>query len=72
MFCNIFGKSLALRGEHGTKSVHAAVNTLHFHQTIIFGEFVLTGLTYLVSHVFEVCVFNKEHVAKIVYCIFSM
>eukprot|EP00397_Hematodinium_sp_SG-2012_P010643 GEMP01010764.1.p1 GENE.GEMP01010764.1~~GEMP01010764.1.p1 ORF type:complete len:288 (+),score=17.40 GEMP01010764.1:1171-2034(+) len=56
-FSVIFGKGLALRGPHGTRSVHIAVDNLRRQQGIIFAQFIFGLLSYFVSHIFEVWIF---------------
>lgn len=62
-FCCIFGKGLALRGPHGARSVHIAVDNLQKEQKIVFGQFVLGILSYLLSHVIEMWIYFRPRVA---------
>lgn len=62
----IFGRGLALRGPDGTKSVHHAVDTLRRQQNWVFLQFFLGLLSYLLSHIFEIWIFFRTHVALIV------
>merc|ERR1719248_98539 len=48
-FCCIFGKGLALRGPHGARSVHTAVDNLEKEQVLIFTQFLVGILGYLLS-----------------------
>lgn len=62
----IFGRGLALRGPDGTRSVHAAVENLRRQQNITFLQFFLGLLAYLSSHITEIWIFFRTHVALIV------
>eukprot|EP00927_Polykrikos_kofoidii_P079244 TRINITY_DN76029_c0_g1_i1.p1 TRINITY_DN76029_c0_g1~~TRINITY_DN76029_c0_g1_i1.p1 ORF type:complete len:222 (-),score=26.58 TRINITY_DN76029_c0_g1_i1:149-814(-) len=65
MFCNIYGKSLALRGPHGARSMHVAVDNLHKEHKRIFVEFSIGILSYMVSHVFEIMMTHRPRIAFI-------
>merc|ERR1719265_1012930 len=74
-FCCIFGKGLALRGPHGTRSVHVAVDNLQKEQKLVFTQFMLGGLAYLVSHVIEMWIYFRPRIAltvSIPLCIFFL
>jgi hypothetical protein len=62
-FCCIFGKGLALRGPHGARSVHMAVDNLHKEQTLIFKQFLVGILGYLFSHVIEMWIYFRPRIA---------
>merc|ERR1719443_740925 len=62
-FCCIFGKGLALRGPHGTRSVHVAVDNLQKAQKLVFTQFMLGGLAYLVSHIIEIWIYFRPRIA---------
>merc|ERR1739845_182942 len=62
-FCCIFGKGLALRGPHGARSVHVAVDNLHREQRRVFMEFLLGVCGYLLSHVIEMWIYFRPRIA---------
>jgi len=62
-FCCIFGKGLALRGPHGARSVHTAVDNLSKEQTLIFSQFLTGILGYLLSHVVEMWIYFRPRIA---------
>merc|ERR1712007_255675 len=62
----IFGKGLALRGPHGARSVHVAVDNLHKEQKRVFVEFLLGICGYLLSHVIEMWIYFRPRVAMTV------
>merc|ERR1712118_528515 len=62
-FCCIFGKGLALRGPHGARSVHHAVENLKKQQTLIFTQFLIGILGYLLSHVMEIWIYFRPRIA---------
>jgi len=62
-FCCIFGKGLALRGPHGARSVHVAVDNLHREQKRVFVEFLLGICGYLLSHVIEMWIYFRPRIA---------
>eukprot|EP00927_Polykrikos_kofoidii_P072187 TRINITY_DN68332_c0_g1_i1.p1 TRINITY_DN68332_c0_g1~~TRINITY_DN68332_c0_g1_i1.p1 ORF type:complete len:223 (-),score=38.96 TRINITY_DN68332_c0_g1_i1:174-842(-) len=64
-FCNIFGKSLALRGPDGSASMHFAIDSLQKEHKRIFAEFVLGIITYMVSHIFEIVMTFRPRIAFI-------
>merc|ERR1712100_718510 len=65
-FCCIFGKGLALRGPHGSRSVHVAVDNLQKEQKLVFAQFMMGGLGYLLSHVIEMWIYFKTRIALLV------
>mmetsp|Transcript_44604 Transcript_44604/g.83776 ORF Transcript_44604/g.83776 Transcript_44604/m.83776 type:complete len:221 (-) Transcript_44604:23-685(-) len=65
-FCCIFGKGLALRGPHGARSVHLAVDNLHKEQNRIFTQFLVGILGYLLSHVMEMWIYFRPRIAMTV------
>eukprot|EP00930_Biecheleria_cincta_P087776 TRINITY_DN77008_c0_g1_i1.p1 TRINITY_DN77008_c0_g1~~TRINITY_DN77008_c0_g1_i1.p1 ORF type:complete len:224 (+),score=36.01 TRINITY_DN77008_c0_g1_i1:46-717(+) len=62
-FCCIFGKGLALRGPLGIRSIHMAIENLHREQKLIFTQFLLGTLGYLMSHILEIWIHFKPRVA---------
>merc|ERR1719389_1058996 len=62
-FCCIFGKGPALRGPHGARSVHVAVDNLHREQKRVFVEFLLGICGYLLSHVLEMWIYFRPRIA---------
>merc|ERR1712080_751021 len=62
-FCCIFGKGLALRGPHGARSMHLAVDNLAKEQTLIFSQFLIGILGYLLSHVIEMWIYFRPRIA---------
>lgn len=62
-FCCIFGKGLALRGPHGARSIHLAVDNLQKEQNLIFTQFLVGILGYLLSHVFEMWIYFRPRIA---------
>lgn len=62
-FCCIFGKGLALRGPHGARSMHMAVDNLSKEQTLIFTQFLVGILGYLLSHVVEMWIYFRPRIA---------
>jgi len=62
-FCCIFGKGLALRGPHGTRSVHVAVDNLQKEQKLVFTQFMLGGMAYLLSHILEMWIYFRPRIA---------
>jgi len=62
-FCCIFGKGLALRGPHGARSVHVAVDNLHKEQKRVFVEFLMGICGYLLSHVIEMWIYFRPRIA---------
>lgn len=62
-FCCIFGKGLALRGPHGSRSIHVAVDNLQKEQKLVFTQFMLGGLAYLVSHIIEIWIYFRPRIA---------
>merc|ERR1719335_1342708 len=62
-FCCIFGKGLALRGPHGSRSIHVAVDNLQKEQKLVFTQFMLGGLGYLLSHVIEMWIYFRPRIA---------
>lgn len=65
-FCVIFGRGLALRGPHGTRSVHIAVENLRKEQSRVFSQFIFGLMAYLLSHIFEIWIFFRFYIASIV------
>jgi len=65
-FCCIFGKGLALRGPHGSRSVHVAVDNLQKEQKLVFTQFIFGGLGYLLSHIIEMWIYFRPWVATTV------
>merc|ERR1719443_1633759 len=65
-FCCIFGKGLALRGPHGSRSIHVAVDNLQKEQKLVFTQFMIGGLGYLLSHVIEMWIYFKTRIATLV------
>merc|ERR1740121_1689749 len=62
-FCCIFGKGLALRGPHGARSVHVAVDNLHKEQNLVFAQFAVGIIFYLLSHVIEMWIYFRPRIA---------
>mmetsp|Transcript_3471 Transcript_3471/g.7003 ORF Transcript_3471/g.7003 Transcript_3471/m.7003 type:complete len:216 (-) Transcript_3471:95-742(-) len=62
-FCCIFGKGLALRGPHGARSVHIAVTNLEKEQKLVFTQFVLGILAYLLSQVIKMWIYFRPRIA---------
>lgn len=62
-FCCIFGKGLALRGPYGARSVHVAVDNLAREQKLIFTQFLVGILGYLLSHLIEMWIYFRPRVA---------
>merc|ERR1712112_116853 len=71
-FCVIFGRGLALRGPHGTQSVHTAVDNLRRQQRVIFVQFIISLVSYLISHIFEVWIYFRNWIAIVVTCSVSI
>merc|ERR1719230_460094 len=65
-FCCIFGKGLALRGPHGSRSVHVAVDNLQKEQKLVFTQFMMGILGYLLSHVIALWIYFKPRIAIMV------
>lgn len=63
LFCCIFGKGLALRGPHGARSVHVAVDNMHSQQKLVFSQFLVGICGYLVSHIFEMWIYFRPRIA---------
>lgn len=62
-FCCIFGKGLALRGPHGAKSVHIAVDNMQKEQKLVFSQFVAGILAYLCSHILQMWIYFRPRIA---------
>eukprot|EP00428_Durinskia_dybowskii_P024775 CAMPEP_0170241442 /NCGR_PEP_ID=MMETSP0116_2-20130129/20487_1 /TAXON_ID=400756 /ORGANISM="Durinskia baltica, Strain CSIRO CS-38" /LENGTH=212 /DNA_ID=CAMNT_0010492277 /DNA_START=44 /DNA_END=679 /DNA_ORIENTATION=- len=62
-FCCIFGKGLALRGPHGARSVHIAVDNMQAQQKWIFIQFVAGIVSYMLSHVLQVWIYFRPKIA---------
>uniref|UniRef100_A0A7S1WP90 Uncharacterized protein n=1 Tax=Alexandrium catenella TaxID=2925 RepID=A0A7S1WP90_ALECA len=62
-FCCIFGKGLALRGPHGARSVHDAVNNLEKEQKLVFTQFLLGILGYLISNIMKMWIYFRPRIA---------
>lgn len=62
-FCCIFGKGLALRGPAGARSVHSAVDNLSKEQKLIFVQFLVGVVAYLLSHVLEMWIYFRPRIA---------
>mmetsp|Transcript_12707 Transcript_12707/g.28784 ORF Transcript_12707/g.28784 Transcript_12707/m.28784 type:complete len:217 (-) Transcript_12707:94-744(-) len=62
-FCCIFGKGLALRGPHGARSVHDAVNNLEKEQKMVFTQFLLGILGYLVANIMKMWIYFRPRIA---------
>jgi len=63
LFCCIFGKGLALRGPHGARSVHVAVDNLAREQKMVFTQFTLGILGYLLSNILKMWIFFRPRIA---------
>merc|ERR1719436_2333065 len=61
--CRIFGKGLALRGPHGARSVHTAVDNLQKEQKVIFTQFLTGVLGYLMSHIIMMWIYFRPRIA---------
>lgn len=62
-FCCIFGKGLALRGPHGSRSVHIAVDNLRKEHKYVFTQFLAGIVGYLLSHVIEMWIYFRPRIA---------
>merc|ERR1719230_684502 len=62
-FCCIFGKGLALRGPHGARSVHVAVDNLQKEQRLVFTQFLVGIVAYLLSHMIQMWVYFRPKIA---------
>mmetsp|Transcript_120066 Transcript_120066/g.299502 ORF Transcript_120066/g.299502 Transcript_120066/m.299502 type:complete len:221 (-) Transcript_120066:26-688(-) len=62
-FCCIFGKGLALRGPHGARSMHVAVDNLQKEQKLVFTQFVTGIMAYLLSHVIQMWIYFRPRIA---------
>eukprot|EP01067_Filipodium_phascolosomae_P000199 Filipodium_phascolosomae@DN1167_c0_g1_i1.p1 len=62
----MWSTGLALRGPHGTKSVHLAVENLHAQQGPMFADFILAIITFYVSQMLLLFVFYESSVAWVV------
>merc|ERR1719480_688200 len=62
-FCCIFGKDLALRGPHGARSMHVAVDNLQKEQKLVFTQFVTGIMAYLLSHVIQMWIYFRPRIA---------
>mmetsp|Transcript_51489 Transcript_51489/g.130833 ORF Transcript_51489/g.130833 Transcript_51489/m.130833 type:complete len:217 (+) Transcript_51489:112-762(+) len=62
-FCCIFGKGLALRGPHGARSVHVAVENLEKEQRLVFTQFVTGIIAYLLSHILQLWIYFRPRIA---------
>lgn len=62
-FCCIFGKGLALRGPHGARSVHIAVDEMQREQKLVFTQFLCGVLAYLLSHIIQMWIYFRPRIA---------
>merc|ERR1719356_302470 len=62
-FCCIFGKGLALRGPHGARSVHVAVDNLQKEQKSVFKQFLTGIIAYLLSHMIQMWIYFRPRIA---------
>eukprot|EP00440_Ansanella_granifera_P018457 gb/GFBE01020045.1/.p1 GENE.gb/GFBE01020045.1/~~gb/GFBE01020045.1/.p1 ORF type:complete len:180 (+),score=40.14 gb/GFBE01020045.1/:1-540(+) len=65
-FCCIFGKGLALKGPNGSRSLRIAVENLHKEQKLVFTQFLLGIVGYLLSHVIEPWIYFRPRTALVV------
>eukprot|EP01066_Platyproteum_vivax_P020002 Platyproteum_vivax@DN7772_c0_g1_i1.p1 len=65
-FCCMWSQGLALRGPHGTRSVHLAVDNLRAQQPSVFAYFLLGMVSFFISELLLLFVFYDHHVAYIV------
>eukprot|EP00397_Hematodinium_sp_SG-2012_P056841 GEMP01070554.1.p1 GENE.GEMP01070554.1~~GEMP01070554.1.p1 ORF type:complete len:252 (+),score=32.57 GEMP01070554.1:40-756(+) len=65
-YLSVWGPGLALRGTHGAADMHKAVDVLRNYQPLVFCSFVSGWLAYFVSAIFQVWIYYRHSVARVV------
>eukprot|EP00931_Biecheleriopsis_adriatica_P070610 TRINITY_DN44386_c0_g1_i1.p1 TRINITY_DN44386_c0_g1~~TRINITY_DN44386_c0_g1_i1.p1 ORF type:complete len:220 (+),score=39.69 TRINITY_DN44386_c0_g1_i1:81-740(+) len=65
-FVCIFGKGLALRGAHGGRSVHLALDHMSKEQKFIFIQYLLGILLYLLSRSLKMWIYFRPFIALVI------